>query len=253
MRTLKLVLAYDGTDYVGWQRQPNGPSIQGLLEDALALVEGGTVSVAGAGRTDAGVHALGQAASVRLASPIDTPTLARALNARLPPDVRVLDVSEQPPGFHARFDARAKTYRYRIREGPFVSPFEFRFVWHQATPLDDPAMRDALSCLVGRHDFASFQGAGSDVSTTDRTVMAARVDVTVPPPGVAEQGRLVTIEIEADGFLRHMMRSIVGTLVEVGQGRRSPDEVSNVLHSGDRSRAGATAPARGLFLVRVTY
>jgi tRNA pseudouridine38-40 synthase len=253
VRTLKIVVAYDGTDYVGWQRQPNGLSIQGLLEDALAPIEGRAVNVAGAGRTDAGVHALGQVASVRLASPIEAPVLVRALNARLPSDVRVVEISEQPPAFHARFDARAKTYQYRIREGPLVSPFEFRYVWHQTAPLDDGAMRAASARLVGRHDFSSFQVAGSDVSTTERTIIAARVDVNPPPVGGVAHGRLVTVEIEADGFLRHMARSLVGTLVEVGQGRRSPEDLSSVLEARDRSQAGATAPARGLFLMRVTY
>jgi tRNA pseudouridine38-40 synthase len=253
VRTLKLIVTYDGTDYVGWQRQSNGTSIQSLLEDALAPIEGGPVTVAGAGRTDAGVHALGQVASVPLTAVIDPATLARALNAVLPPDVRVLEAAEAAPDFHARFSAHAKTYRYQIREGPFVGPFERRYAWHQPQPLDNRAMAEAAAALIGRHDFASFQAAGSDVKTTERTIHALRVEVERPAQGDAARGRLIVVEVEADGFLRHMVRTIVGTLVEVGHGRRPVGEMASLLAAGDRSGAGPTAPARGLFLVRVAY
>jgi tRNA pseudouridine38-40 synthase len=247
-RILKLVLSYDGTDYVGWQRQANGVSIQALIEEALAPIEGREVSVVGAGRTDAGVHALGQVASVSLESPIEVAALRRALNATLPADVRVRDASEAPSAFHARFSACGKAYRYCIRHADWVSPFERRYVLHVPQPLNDRAMVEAARVLVGRHDFAAFQAAGSDVVTTERTVH----DLTITRVE-EEAGALVMIDIEADGFLRHMVRTVAGTLVEVGQGRREPSDVARVLASRDRSQAGPTAPAHGLFLVRVSY
>jgi tRNA pseudouridine38-40 synthase len=253
LRVLKFTLAYDGTSYVGWQRQPNGVSIQALVEDALAPVEGRPVTVVGAGRTDAGVHALGQVASAKLASPIEPGALERALNARLPPDVRVRAVVEAPSDFHARFSATSKHYRYRIRQAPAIGPFEYRHAWHVPQALDTAAMAAAAQALVGRHDFASFQGSGSDVETTERTLTAIRVSETEAAGDGDEQGRLLIVEVEADGFLRHMVRTIAGTLVEVGTGRRPPDDLGAVLAARDRRSAGPTAPARGLFLVRVRY
>jgi tRNA pseudouridine38-40 synthase len=175
MRTLKLVVQYDGTDYVGWQRQALGTSIQGLLEEALRPIEGGEVTVHGAGRTDAGVHALGQVASVRLTASIEPATLARALNAVLPLDVRVAGVEVAPDDFHARFSATGKVYDYQVINGPFASPFWRRYVWHVIPSLDLEAMVEASRALIGEHDFAAFQGAGSDVHTTVRTVR--RLDI----------------------------------------------------------------------------
>jgi tRNA pseudouridine38-40 synthase len=247
MRSVKFTLQYDGTNYVGWQRQAVGVSIQQLLEDALAPIEGAPVTVHGAGRTDAGVHALGQVASAALTASIETPTLQRALNAVLPPDVRVLSIEEPGGPFHARFDAMAKTYEYRIVNAPFVSSFLHRHVWHVVHPLDVDAMRAAADPLLGRHDFAAFQGAGSSVSTTERTVMEL---------GWQDGGGYdlpVVMRITGDGFLRHMVRNIVGTLVEIGSGRRDPWSLLDLLESRDRTRAGPTAPAHGLFLVRVQY
>ena len=246
-RNLKLILQYDGTNYVGWQRQSSGTSIQGLLEDALAPIAGGHVTVHGAGRTDAGVHALAQVASVALGGALDPMTLARALNAVLPADVRVLSVEEVAPDFHARFSALGKVYEYRIVNAPIVSPFLSRYAWHITQPLDLEAMRCASIGLVGTHDFAAFQGAGSVVSSTDRTIRrlewADRGGYDLP----------LVMRIEGDGFLRHMVRNIVGTLVEVGIGRWSASQVKAILVSRDRSQAGPTAPAHGLFLVRVDY
>jgi len=254
MRTLKLTLSYDGTRLVGWQRQAAGDSVQGVLEDALALFEGGPVTVHGAGRTDAGVHALGQVASVQVSFAHDAVTLARALNAQLPEDVRVLSVDEAAPGFHARFDARSKTYRYCIRNGPVASPFERPFVWHVPQPLDVEAMRQAASCLLGRHDFSAFRSVGTDTPDSVRTLHAsAVVESPVAVPWLGDGGRLLTYEVTGDGFLRHMVRAIVGTLVEVGRGWRDPVQMDALLQSGNRARAGATAPAQGLFLVRVVY
>ena len=250
MRTLKLTLSYDGTRLVGWQRQAAGDSVQGVLEDALARFEGGPVTVHGAGRTDAGVHALGQVASVEVTFAHDAGMLARALNAQLPEDVRVLAVEDAAPGFHARFDARSKTYRYCIGNGPVASPFERAFVWHVPQPLDLDAMRQAAACLLGRHDFSAFRSIGTEVPDAVRTLHASAI---VETAGAGDGGRLLTYEVTGDGFLRHMVRAIVGTLVEVGRGWRDPAQMDALLQSRDRARAGATAPPHGLFLVRVVY
>ena len=272
MPTFKLTLAYDGTDFVGWQRQATGRSIQGLLEDALRDLDGHDVTVIGASRTDAGVHALGQAASCSLDRTIAADVLVRALNARLPPDVRALTATEMPPRFHARFDARSKTYRYRIWNADVISPFERRYAWHVAGPLDVEAMRTAAELLEGRQDFAAFQSAGTTIRSTERTVTRSRVRISttddtedavdktgsIPAvlrvlPGGKWRDPLVIYEITGDGFLRHMVRTIVGTLAEIGRGRWPAEEMRELLASGDRMRAGPTAPAEGLFLVAVEY
>jgi len=250
VRTLKLTLQYDGTAYVGWQRQESGTSIQSLLEDALAKIEGAAVSVQGSGRTDAGVHALGQTASVALGSAIELPILSRALNAVLPPDVRVLGIEEAEAGFHARFSAVGKVYEYRILNAPIVSPFLQRYVWHVPQPLDIDVMREASQTLVGAHDFAAFQGSGSNVATTDRVIRAIEWQDVITT-GACDLP--IVMRIEGNGFLRHMVRNIVGTMVEVGAGRWPARRVADALASRDRSQAGPTAPARGLFLVRVLY
>jgi tRNA pseudouridine38-40 synthase len=247
MRNLKLTIQYDGTSYVGWQRQQTGTSIQGLLEDALAPIAGERVTVHGAGRTDAGVHALAQVATVTLDTALTVPRLTRALNAVLPLDVRVLAVEDARPEFHARFSAVGKVYEYRILNAPIASAFMFRYAWHLPQPLDLDAMRTSSLCLVGAHDFAAFQGAGSFVHSTTRTVHAIHWE-----DGGGYDLPLV-MRIEGDGFLRHMVRNIVGTLTEVGVGRWNSSQVEETLRSLDRSRAGPTAPPHGLFLVRVDY
>jgi tRNA pseudouridine38-40 synthase len=243
-RTLKLTLAYDGTRFVGWQRQAAGESIQGLLEDALARLEGSAVTAHGAGRTDAGVHALAQVASARVTFAHDGPTVLRALNATLPPEIRVTAVEDAGPRFHARFDARTKCYRYQIANLPVLSPFTRAFAWHVPEPLDRAAMSEAAIVLVGTHDFAAFQSSGTDVHTTVRTLTRS---------AWMDDSGLLVYEVEGDGFLRHMVRAVVGTLVEVGRGWRAPAQVHALLAGGSRAEAGATAPAHGLLLARVEY
>ena len=247
---LKLTIAYDGTGLVGWQRQLNGPSVQALLEDALALLEGGRAVVSGAGRTDSGVHALGQVASVTLHRAIAPATVVKALNNHLPRAVRVLSADEVGPEFHARFHARRKMYRYRMWNGAVLDPFERDYVWHIASPtLDVHAMEAAAGCIVGQHDFAAFTGAGSEVQSTIRTIASSTVTAVDMPRG----GPLVTYDVSGDGFLRFMVRSIVGSLVDVGLGRHPSSWMNDVLASRERGRAGRTAPAAGLFLVSVEY
>jgi tRNA pseudouridine38-40 synthase len=245
MPTFKITVAYDGTGFVGWQRQASGTSIQGLLEDAFTELDGAEVAVMGAGRTDAGVHALAQVASASLSRQIDADTIVRAINTRLPAAVRVLSASEVSANFRVRFDARSKTYRYRIWNAEVLCPFERQYAWHVPVPmLDADAMASAASRLAGQHDFVAFQAAGSDAQRTERVVMASRVQ---------RSRDLITYEICGNGFLRHMVRSIVGTLVEVGRGSRPVEWMSRVLESRDRARAGRTAPPEGLFLVGVEY
>jgi tRNA pseudouridine38-40 synthase len=215
MRTLKLTLAYDGTNYVGWQRQLNGMSVQQLMEEALAPFAGGEPpTVVGAGRTDAGVHALGQVATVNLETDVPALGIQRALNVRLPDDIRVIGAVDAPPGFHARHHAKAKTYRYRMVTTPVLSPFDRWFVWHAPEPRDAGVMRVAATALVGRHDFASFQARGAAIRDTVRTIH--RLELTI-------QGGEVVFDVEADGFLRHMVRAILGTLADFGAGLRPAD------------------------------
>lgn len=252
MPHFRITLAYDGTGFVGWQRQAEGVSIQGLLEDALRILDGRGVVATGASRTDAGVHALGQVAGFALAREIDADTVVRALNARLPQAVRVLDAAEVPPSFHPRFDARAKTYRYRIWNHEVMAPFERSTSWHVPAPKLDIEKMDAAARLIeGRHDFAAFQATGTEVPSTERTVFSSRVflDAAAFAPG----REAIVYEVRGEGFLRHMVRALAGTLVEVGRGRQQPDWVGDVLRARRRGLAGRTAPAHGLFLVRIEY
>lgn len=252
-RTLKLTISYDGTRYVGWQRQAEGASIQGLVEQALARFEGAPVTVHGAGRTDAGVHAIGQVASAVVSCVHDTASLQRGLNAMLPPDVRVTAVEDAHAEFHARFSARSKTYRYAIRNAPMAGAFEWPYVWHVAEPLDLTAMRQEAAALVGTHDFEAFGSAGSGNATTVRTIMSSDIRTASDAGTTGEAPGLLLYEVSGTGFLRHMVRAIVGTLVEVGRGQRGAGTIDALLRGGRRADAGATAPPQGLFLVRVEY
>ena len=241
--------------------------MQGLLEEALARFEGHPTTVHGAGRTDAGVHALGQVASARLSGGHDPRQLLRGLNTSLPPDVRVLQVDEVADDFHARFSARSKTYRYAIRNASIVSPLEYPFVWQVPERLDLAAMQAAAAMLMGTHDFACFRSTGQEAKRgTTRTITTSHVvdnsqlptpDPRSPIPNpqspTPDPQSLLIYEVTATGFLRRMVRAIAGTLVEVGRGQRSPDSVVALLDGRSRADAGVTAPAQGLFLVSVTY
>jgi tRNA pseudouridine38-40 synthase len=244
VRTLKLLIAYDGTAYSGWQRQLNGPTIQAAIEDAFVPLTGEAPTVTGAGRTDTGVHALGQVASVRVTTGLAVESIRRALNVRLAPDIRILSVADAHPDFHARFAAVGKTYRYRLVTSEVASPFDRWFVWHLPARLNLDPMREAAGHLCGRHDFASFQSAHSSVVDTVRTI--TRLDLHPSADGVL-------IEVHGDGFLRHMVRAIVGTLVDVGAGRRTPGSMPALIRACNRHQAGDTAPASGLTLVSVDY
>lgn len=248
MRSLKLTLAYDGTNYAGWQRQTNGLSVQQLVEEALAPMSPGGVppTVVGAGRTDAGVHALGQVASVNLNvdGELTASAVQRAMNFRLPADIRVIGAVDAPLGFHAQFHAKGKSYRYRIALMPILSPFERWFVWHCPMRPDVEAMRRAATALMGTHDFISFQARGAFIRDTVRTIH--RVEIREPAGELA-------IEVDGDGFLRQMVRVMVGSLVDVGRGQKPAESVAAMLAARDRRAAGPTAPAHGLTLVSVRY
>ncbi len=245
MRHFKATLAYDGTDFHGWQIQPNRSTIQGVLKDALAEIEGGSVDVQGAGRTDAGVHALGQVASFALANPIPADNLVRAMNRLLPEAVRVVSLEQASPEFHARHSASGKLYEYRVWRGAICPPFDTRYVYHHPYPLDEAAMCKAAERFSGRQDFRSLAASGGDdVASPIRTIFSSVL---------RRNGERLIYHVRGDGFLYRMVRNIVGTLLEVGRGRFKADDVSAILNNKRRSAAGATAPAKGLFLVRVEY
>jgi tRNA pseudouridine38-40 synthase len=244
-RNFRLTIEYDGTDFHGWQRQKADRSVQDCIEQALTRIARTKVTLHGAGRTDAGVHALGQVASFAADIPIEPAALRKALNSLLPEDIAIHDCRHVEPGFHARFSACSKVYEYRILNRGIPPAVGRRYVWHIRRHLDLGAMQSAVKCIVGRQDFSSFEGAGSPRRDSVRRVIAAKWSTPGPD-------RLL-FQIEADGFLRHMVRNLVGTLVEVGSRRRDPESMRNLLAMGDRRQAGATAPASGLFLVEVRY
>ncbi len=245
MRTVRLLVEYDGTDYSGWQVQANGPSIQEEIEKAVRKVTGEGVRIAGSGRTDAGVHALGQVATFRTGSDIAGERFAAALNSHLPADISVLSSGWVPSSFHARKSARGKTYRYRIFNRKMRPALLREKVCHFAAHLDIKAMRAAARHLVGRHDFRAFTPPSSErVAGYEREISALEV---------ARQGDEVVIEVTGSGFLHNMVRIIAGTLIAVGRGKMPPKQIPEIIASCDRKRAGPTAPACGLYLVGVDY
>jgi tRNA pseudouridine38-40 synthase len=244
MRNFKITIQYDGTDYLGWQIQNQGRTIQGELTKALTLLDRRQVIVHGAGRTDAGVHAEGQVASFHFERNFSALELRDAINGNLERDIRVMEVEEADERFHARLSALGKSYRYRIWTGDVLIPFVRRYVHHYRGDLDMESMRRAASALVGTHDFSAFTVSSSQTATHIRTLKRLEL---------FEDSTEITIIAEADGFLRYMVRTIAGTLIDIGRGFREASEMGAILASGDRSSAGPCAPAAGLTLVRVDY
>ena len=244
LRTLRLVVEYDGTDFAGWQRQLNQRTVQQCLEEAFAAMTGTALRVQGAGRTDAGVHAEGQVASVEIASRIPALGFMRGLNSNLPRDIAVLDVADVPAGFNARRSARGKIYRYQIWNHPVRSPRHSRRSWHIFAPLDLHAMREAAAILCGEHDFRAFRAADCERISTVRLIR--RFDLRC-------DGTLITCEVEGTAFLKNMVRILVGTLVAVGHRQLTTTNIRELLVHGDRTKAGMTAQACGLTLAKVIY
>ena len=244
MRSIKLIIEYDGTGYHGWQVQPNVRTIQGVMEGKLAQITGERVRLTASSRTDAGVHALGQVANFKTHSSLDARSFLKALNSLLPEDIRIKEVEEIDESFHARFSAVGKIYEYRIFNGELTSPFCRHFSWFVPGKLDLTRMREAAMKLVGRHDFSSFCSSGSNHVTPIREIYGIKVE---------RRGELIVIRIGANAFLKQMVRNIVGTLVDVGKRKLTPFQFGHILEARDRQKAGMAAPARGLFLVRVNY
>jgi len=247
MRRIRIALAYDGTDFHGWQVQPDLPTIQGTLEVVVSEIEGAFVRVEGSGRTDAGVHALAQVAAFSIANPIPVENLKRAMNRLLPRSIRVLAVEEAAADFHPRFQARAKTYEYRIWRGEICRPFERLYVLHHPYPLDLERMIDAARVFEGEHDFSAFAAAD------ERDEEGASKVRTIFSSHLAPPGERLVYRVRGSGFLKHMVRNMVGTLLEAGKGNLDAEGVCALLAPGVNVKAGPTAPARGLFLVGVEY
>lgn len=246
----KLTIAYDGSDYAGWQVQPGELTVQGMLERALVKVIKKRVPVTGSGRTDSGVHALGQVASIALDNwRASCDALCRAINSRLPRDICVLRVESAPYDFHAIRDCIGKRYRYRLQAGGMRDPFDHRYLWHVRGSLDVDAMSAAAQLLLGQHDFACFQATGSARKSTVRCIR----DICVATERSTCGGQTVVFEVEADGFLYNMVRNIVGTLVDVGRQKYPPSWIQHLVQSQDRTLAGQTAPPHGLYLLRADY
>lgn len=261
MRNLKLTLAYDGAAYFGWQIQPDRPTVQAALQEAFFRLTGERGNANCAGRTDAGVHALGQVANVRTETRLPRERLLLGLQHYLPDDIAVREVTDVPLDFHATLSAKRKTYRYVIHASRVRDPFSQRHAWRVSYDLETAAMSRAATHLVGRHDFRCFETQGSPRTDTVRTLFDVRVFRCGPwtvlspeaTPVPDERGAFVVVEVTGDGFLYNMVRAIAGTLAEVGQGKRSPGSVAELVASCRRADAGQTAPPQGLFLVRVEY
>ena len=245
MRNFRMILEYDGTDYCGWQRQKNGVSVQQVLEEIIGLIANEKVTVIGSGRTDAGVHALNQVASFKSNTRLPSEILFRGLNGLLPGAIVVKELEEVAAEFHAQHDVKSKVYVYRICNKRLRPALERNYFWFIHHPLDLSLMEKAARYLIGRHDFSCFCATGSNVKDRTRTV----TDISF---NKGEDG-LLEITVEAQGFLKYMVRNIVGTLVEIGQGKRLPEEMKKIIDSRDRDIAGITAPARGLYLKEVRY
>jgi len=245
MTNFRLIIEYDGTDYHGWQRQKNGRTVQGEIENALKIMTGKAVTLSGSGRTDAGVHALGQSANFHCDTKLAPEILQRGMNSLLEKDIVIKDCRYAAENFHARYDVKSKIYHYRILNCNIPAAVGRQYAWFIQKPLDTAAMRCAISHIIGKHDFKAFEAAGSPRSHTVRCVFNANL--------VEKEHGYVVFEIEADGFLRFMVRNIVTTLTDVGIGKITPEDFRQILLSKDRSRAGATAPPQGLFLMDVRY
>ena len=244
-KTFKIIIEYDGTNFHGWQRQKSDRTIQADIETALSTMTGDAVQVHGSGRTDAGVHALGQTAHFKCRTRLKAVEFLKGLNSLLDPAVVIKQCDQVADGFHARYDAKSKIYQYRILNRPLPAAVGRQYAWHIRSPLQITKMQSAGAHLTGEHDFKTFEGAGSPRSHTIRHVI--RADLMVLPDA------LLVFEIEANGFLRYMVRSILGTLVDVGTGKIDPEEFKRILNSRDRTKAGTTAPPHGLFLKAVRY
>ncbi len=255
MRYIRLLIEYDGSGYHGWQSQKSGGTIQDIISGSLSVITGSPVRLTGASRTDAGVHALEQVAVVGTESLLPAETIKRALNAKLPADIRILSSEEADSSFHPRYDALRKSYFYLISTGRQQSAFLHNHIWNVKTVLDIEAMQNVARHLLGEHDFSSFRGSGCGARTTVRRVDSISVsgleEISFMTASV--KGNFIKIRIEANAFLRHMVRNIVGTLVEVGKGKISMKEFTEILESCDRTKAGPTAPGKGLFLEHITY
>ncbi len=245
MRNIKLTIEYDGTGYHGWQIQPEVRTIQGTLEEKIGVIAGEQISLVASGRTDAGVHALGQVANFKTESRIPLEALKRGLNSLLPDDIAIKRVEVVSHDFHARFSARSKLYEYRIFNSTVSSPMERNFSWYVPERLNLRKMREAARLLLGTHDFSSFRASQSDNLNPVRTLMALEIE--------RKRNKIIEFRMRADAFLKHMVRNIVGTLADVGKGKLHPECVEAILDARDRTHAGMAAPPNGLFLVDVEY
>jgi tRNA pseudouridine38-40 synthase len=242
---IKLVIAYDGTGYFGWQRQLDKPTIQGIIEDKISLMAGKPVTLIGSGRTDAGVHALNQVANFRISTSLTPTIFFKGLNSLLPETVLIKEADYANPEFHARYDAKSKVYEYRIYNQGLRSPFLRHYAWHIARSLDSKAMKECLNSIIGTHDFSAFCSAGDGQTSPIRTMIQTKLSI--------REGGLLVFEFEANGFLRHMVRNIMGTIVKTGIGEISVKRFHEIFMSKDRRQAGAKAPPGGLYLQEVRY
>jgi tRNA pseudouridine38-40 synthase len=245
VKNYKIIIEYDGTNYHGWQRQKNAPTIQGEIEKALLTMTANRIILTGSGRTDAGVHAFGQVANFQCETDLTPEVLHRGLNSLLPDDITIRECRQVDNSFHARFNVKSKTYHYRILNRSYPAAIARQYAWYIRKQLNRNAMHTAIECIIGSHDFKAFEGTGSPRAHTTRRIIAAALSE-------ADAGHII-FSIEADGFLRFMVRNIVGTLVDVGLAKITPHDFHQILNSKDRSNAGATAPPHGLYLMEVKY